>query len=110
MGFLETSRNSTYGYHVEVEVFGTEGSLRMGMTPNKDRLVSFNRNGVNTECVKWFFEFWEPTFRAELQDFTNCIQNKTLPKVGLMDGYKAAQWAFAAKEAVDSRRAVSLPL
>ena len=108
MGFLETSRNSTYGYHVEVEVFGTEGSLRMGTTPNKDRVVSMNRNGVNTECVKWFFEFWEPTFKAELQDFADCIQNKTQPKAGLIDGYKAVEWAFAAKEAVDKRIVVNM--
>ena len=109
MGYLETSRNATYGYHVEVEVFGTEGSLRMGTTPNKDRVVYMDRNGVATECVEWFFEFWEPTFLAELQDFVDCIQNKTTPKAGLIDGYKAAQWAFAAKEAVDKRVVVHLP-
>ncbi|MBR0600458.1 Gfo/Idh/MocA family oxidoreductase [Sinanaerobacter chloroacetimidivorans] len=108
MGHLETSRNSTYGYHVEVEVFGTEGCLRMGTTPNKDRVVSMDRNGVNTECVKWFFEFWEPTFKAELQDFADCIQNNRQPKAGLMDGYKAVQWAFAAKEAVDKRIVVNM--
>jgi myo-inositol 2-dehydrogenase / D-chiro-inositol 1-dehydrogenase len=108
MGFMETSRNSSYGYHVEVEVFGTEGSVRMGTTPNKDRMVSLNKYGENTECVTWFFEFWEPTFEAELQHFADSIQNNTQPIVGLMDGYKAVQWAFAAKEAVDKRVVVKL--
>ncbi len=108
MGYLETSRNSTYGYHVEYEVFGTKGSLRMGTTPNKDRVVSMNADGVTTECVKWFFEFWEPTFKAEIQEFADCIQNKRQPKAGLMDGYKAVQWAFAAKEAVDKRMIVNM--
>ncbi len=108
MGFMETSRNCTYGYHVEVEVFGTEGSVRMGITPNKDRVVSMNKNGVNTECVSWFFEFWEPTFEAELQHFADCIQNNTKPIVNFMDGYKAVQWAFAAKEAVDKRKIVKV--
>ena len=108
MGMLETSRNSTYGYHVEYEVFGTKGALRMGTTPNRDRVVSMSYNGVTTECVKWFFEFWEPTFKAELQDFTDCIQQKRQPKADLMDGYKAVQWAFAAKEAVDKRTIVNM--
>lgn len=108
MGYLETSRNSTYGYHVEIEVFGTKGSLRMGTTPNKDRVVQMNANGVTTECVKWFFEFWEPTFKAELQDFADCIQQGRQPKAGLMDGYKAVKWAFAAKEAVDKRTIVNM--
>ena len=108
MGFMETTRNCTYGYHVEVEVFGTEGSVRMGTTPNKDRVVALNKDGVTTECVEWFFEFWEPTFEAELQHFADCIQNNEQPVVGLMDGYKAVQWAFAAKEAVDRRIIVNL--
>lgn len=109
MGMLETSRNASYGYHVEYEVFGTEGSLRMGTTPNRDRVVSYTRNGVTTDCMKNFFEFWEPTFKAELQDFADCIQNNTQPKAGLMDAYKAVQWAFAAKEAVDNRTIVKMP-
>lgn len=108
MGFMETTRNSTYGYHVEVEVFGTEGSVRMGTTPNKDRVVALNKDGETTECVEWFYEFWEPTFEAELQHFTDCIQNDEQPVVGLMDGYKAVQWAFAAKEAVDKRAIVNM--
>lgn len=108
MGTLETSRNSTYGYHAEIEVFGTKGSLRMGTTPSKDRVISMDRNGVNVECVQGFFEFWEPTFKAELQDFADCIQQGKQPKAGLMDGYKAVQWAFAAKEAVDQRKVVEM--
>ncbi len=108
MGYLETSRNSTYGYHVEYEVFGTKGSLRMGTTPNKDRVVSMNKNGVTTECVQWFFEFWEPTFKAELQDFVDCIEKNEKPKADLMDGYKAVEWAFAAKEAVEKRTIIKM--
>ncbi len=108
MGYMETSRNCSYGYHVEIEVYGTEGSVRMGTTPNKDRVVALNKNGATTECVQWFFEFWEPTFEAEMQHFADCIQTNTQPKVGLMDGYKAVQWAFAAKEAVDKRESIKV--
>ena len=108
MGLMETSRNCAYGYHVEIEVYGTEGSVRMGTLPNKDRVVSLNKNGANTECVEWFFEFWEPTFEAEIQHFVDCIQNNTEPIAGLEDAYKAVQWAFAAKEAVDKRIVVNM--
>lgn len=108
MGLMETSRNCTYGYHVEIEVYGTEGSVRMGTLPNKDRLVSLNKDGASVECVEWFFEFWEPTFEAEIQHFVNCIQNDTQPIVGLIDGYKAVKWAFAAKEAVDKRTVIKM--
>ncbi len=108
MGFMETSRNSTHGYHLEYEIFGTEGMIRMGIAPSKDRVIYYNRNGVSAEYVKDFFTFWEPTFAAELQHFTDCIQNGTQPVVSLDDGYKAVEWAFAAKEAVDKRQIVKM--
>lgn len=31
---------ATYGYHIEVEVFGTKGCLRMNTTHNNDRIIS----------------------------------------------------------------------
>ncbi|GAB1475583.1 Gfo/Idh/MocA family oxidoreductase [Bacillota bacterium] len=106
MGFLETSRNSAHGYHIEYEILGTEGMLKMGVSPTKDRVISFNKHGMQAEYVKDFFTFWEPTFAAELQHFTDCIQKGQKPVVDLMDGYKAVQWAFAAKEAVADQKTV----
>ena len=100
MGFLETSRNSAHGYHIEYEILGTEGMLKMGITPSKNRVISFNKHGMQAEYMKDFFTFWEPTFAAELQHFADCIEKGEQPVVGLMDGYKAVEWAFAAKEAV----------
>jgi myo-inositol 2-dehydrogenase/D-chiro-inositol 1-dehydrogenase len=100
MGFFETSRNSSYGYHVEIEIFGTKGALRMGIVPNRDRVVSYTPSGISQESVRWFFEYWEPTFQAELQHFVDCIAQEKAPEVGLEDGYKAVQWALVAREAV----------
>ena len=108
MGCFETSRNSTHGYHIEVEVFGTKGCLRMSTIHNNDRIISMSVNGVTTDCGKWPYEFWEPTLKAELQDFIDCIENGSQPRVGLIDGYKATQWALAAKEAVDKRMIVKI--
>lgn len=108
MGWFETTRNCTYGYHVETEVFGTEGCIRVCTTPTNDRVTYLNVEGVNQKCVKWFYEYWEPTFVAEMQHFVDCISQDKKPIVGLIDGYKAVEWAFAAKEAVDKRTIVHM--
>jgi len=108
MGWFETTRNCTYGYHVETEVFGTEGCIRVCTTPTKDRVVYLNENGINQKCVGWFYEYWEPTFAAEMQHFVDCIAQNKKPLVGLEDGYKAVEWAYAAKEAVDKRKVVNM--
>lgn len=108
MGQIETSRNCAYGYHVETEIYGSEGCIRIGSTPVKDRVIYLNRNGVNQQCSEWFFEFWKPTFLAEMQDFVDCILEDRSPLVSLEDGYKAVQWALAATEAVKHKQIVVL--
>lgn len=109
MGWFETSRNSTYGYHVETEVFGTDGCIRVGTTPNKDRVVYMNKDGLNQKCADWFYEYWEPTYLAEIQHFVDCIIRGKKPIVSLEDGYKTVEWAYAANEAIKAKTIVTLP-
>jgi myo-inositol 2-dehydrogenase/D-chiro-inositol 1-dehydrogenase len=108
MGQIETSRNCTYGYHVETEIYGSEGCIRIGTTPYKDRVTYMDANGVTVKCAEWFFEYWEPTFLAEMQDFVDCIVEDRQPLVGLIDGYEAVRWAYAATDAVKEKRVVYL--
>ncbi len=108
IGQIETSRNCSYGYHVETEVYGSKGCIRVGTTPVKDRVTYMNADGVVVKCADWFFEYWEPTFLEEMQDFCNCIIEDRQPSVGLEDGYRAVEWACAATEAVKNRRIVQL--
>lgn len=108
MGWFETTRNCAYGYHVETEVFGTEGCLRVCVTPTNDRLLCMDKGGIHQSTVQWFYEYWEPTFTAEMQSFVDAVAQGKPPVVGLMDGYKAVQWALAAKKAVDEETVVKL--
>ena len=108
IGQIETSRNCPYGYHVETEMYGSEGCLRIGTTPYKDRVTYMNKDGITVRCTDWFFEYWEPTFLAEMQDFVDCIEQERQPLVGLEDGYRAVEWAIAATEAVRERKIINL--
>lgn len=108
IGQLETSRNCAYGYHMETEVYGSDGCIRIGVVPAKDRVTYMNAAGVSQECVSWYYEYWEPTFRAEMQDFVDCLLQGRAPLVGLEDGYRAVEWAVAATEAVRDRKVVRL--
>ena len=108
IGQFETSRNCSYGYHVETEIYGSDGCIRIGTVPAKDRVTYMNSTGVCTKCVEWFFEYWEPTFCAEMQHFVDCVVEGRQPLVGLEDGYRAVEWAYAATEAVRDRKVVTL--
>jgi myo-inositol 2-dehydrogenase/D-chiro-inositol 1-dehydrogenase len=108
IGQFETSRNCSYGYHVETEIYGSDGCIRIGTFPVKDRVTYMNKNGVTNVCAEWFYEFWEPTFQAEMQHFVDCVREQKQPLVGLEDGYRAVEWAHAATEAVRDKRVVRL--
>ncbi|MDR0841654.1 MAG: Gfo/Idh/MocA family oxidoreductase [Christensenellaceae bacterium] len=108
MGWFEATRNCPYGYHSETEIFGTEGCIRVCVTPTNDRVVYFDKSGVNQSTVQWFYEYWEPTFTAEIQSFVDTIIGAPQVAAGLMDGYKAVEWALAAKKAVDEEITVHL--
>lgn len=109
MGWFETSRNCSYGYHTETEVFGTDGCLRVCVTPTNDRVLYLDKQGIHQSTVSWFYEYWEPTFTAEMKEFVDAIAEQRVPNAaGLIDGYKAVQWALAAKKAVDEEAVVRI--
>ncbi|MFP4212351.1 MAG: Gfo/Idh/MocA family oxidoreductase [Alkalispirochaeta sp.] len=103
---LESSRNAAYGYHAPAEIFGTTGAIQMGNVPRKKRSVYYGADGATEELHQSFFEYWQPTYRAELTDFVACIAEGRTPRVGLEDGFKAVEWAFAAAEAVREKKVV----
>ena len=106
IGQIETSRNCPYGYHVETEIYGSDGCIRIGMVPVKDRVTYMNASGVSRVCSEWFYEYWEPTFIKEMQHFVDCIRDGRKPLVDLEDGYRAVEWACAATEAVKNKQVV----
>lgn len=108
IGQIETSRNCPYGYHVETEIYGSDGCIRIGTTPARDRVTYLNAAGVTVKSADWFYEYWEPTFLAEIQDFCDWIVEDREPLVGLEDGYRAVEWALAATEAVRTRSVVNI--
>ena len=39
MGTIHTSRTAPYGYHIETEIVGTKGAIRIGLTRSEERRV-----------------------------------------------------------------------
>ncbi len=106
---IEGSRNSAVGYHAPMEVFGSKGSIRAGDHAYRNRITWMDQEwGAHRDYTQWFFEYWEPTYLAELQDFVDAVVQDRQPLVGLEDGIKAMEWAFTAAEAVEKGKIVTL--
>jgi len=108
MVILTASRNSAYGYHAPMEIFGTEGTINIGNFSYNSKNYYMNKDGVNRKCSKWFYEYWKGTYLNELVDFVGCIREGREPRVNYIDGYKAVEWALLADKAVRNEEIIKI--
>ena len=106
MAFLYVGRTAPHGYHIETEIIGSKGSLRISPVPQKNLVQVFNSDGVLQECVGGFLERFETAYLNELHEFVNCIRQGRQPDVRVADGTAATRIAFAATESYRERRIV----
>lgn len=95
LGFIHVGRTAPYGYHVETEIVGTEGTLRISPVPEKNLCMIYDKNGVVKECVESFPQRFAEAYRLEMQNFIDCVQQGVKPNIDVYDGTKATQIAFA---------------
>ncbi len=106
MAFLYVGRTAAHGYHIETEIIGSNGSLRISPVPQKNLVQLFNSDGVLQECVGGFLERFETAYLNELHEFVNCIRQGRQPDVRVTDGTAATRIAFAATESYRERTIV----
>lgn len=108
MGLFYAGRTCAHGYHIETEIVGTKGSLRIGTAPEKNLVTVFNDSGVVKECVSGFLERFEDAYLNETQEFIDCILEKRKPEVTVYDGTKSTKVAYAATESFRGNKLVFL--
>lgn len=108
MGTVHVGRTAAHGYHVETEIIGTEGSIRISDVPEKNLAKVYNSNGVVTECVGSFPERFAEAYQIEMQEFIDCVMQGKQPGVSVYDGTKATEVAYAATSAWKSGEIVKL--
>jgi len=91
---------------METEVFGTAGAIRVNAEPYEDRILTSDCNGFHRKGFEWFYAYWEKTYASEIRHFTECVLQNKQPLVGLEDGCKTVEWAYAANQALQERKVV----
>ena len=108
LGVIDNSRRAAYGYDQRVEAFGSLGAaVAANDTPTNVTLM--NADGVMTDKPLYFFlERYMQSFRDEMIQFVDAIQNdKPTPTTGT-DGLNAILIALAAKKSVKEGRPVKI--
>ncbi|AVP55360.1 myo-inositol 2-dehydrogenase [Clostridium tetani] len=108
IGIFVAGRNCAHGYHIETEIIGTKGSLRIGTIPEKNMVTVFNDKGAIRECYQGFLERFEQAYLSETEDFINCIMEKRQPKITVEDGVNSTALAYACKESFETGKLIEL--
>jgi len=102
MGIFVAGRNCFHGYHIETEIIGTKGALRIGTVPEKNLVTIFDQSGVVNECHSGFLERFEQAYLKEAEEFIYCILENRQPEVTVEDGVQSTILGFACKESFET--------
>ncbi len=94
-----SGRDALHGYHIETEIIGPKGTIRIGAVPQKNLAMVFNEQGAVQECVSYFPERFAEAYLNEMQEFIDCIQKGNQPGVGVKDGVECTRIAYAMTKA-----------
>lgn len=102
MGVFVAGRNCAHGYHIETEIIGTKGTLRVGTVPQKNLVTVFDETGARQECVQGFPERFDQAYLSETEEFVKCVLENRKPGVIVEDGVKSTALAYACKESFET--------
>ena len=108
MGIVHTGRTAAHGYHIETEIVGTKGSIRISPIPEKNLALLYNEHGVVTECVEGFPERFAEAYLAEVAEFVDCVRTGRKSDVKVTDGTASTKIAFAATESFKTGKLVEI--
>ena len=108
MGMVHVGRTAPHGYHVETEIIGTEGSIRISGVPQKNLAMVYDANGARTECVGSFPERFDESYLIEMEEFVDCALNGKQPGTTVYDGTKSTAIGFATTEAWKTGKIVKI--
>ena len=95
MAVISVSRTAFHGHDTHTEITGSKGIIKIGMTPARNRVELFDREGARVECVKDFYERFAEGFLAEAGHFVESALEGTDPGMVAHDGTAASEVGFA---------------
>lgn len=105
---LIAGRTASHGYHVETEIIGTKGFIRIAAAPEKNKVTIFNDHGVVRPTSQHFSERFAQAYADELKDFIQCIRTNKQPLITPLDGLRATEIALACQQSFEQNRLVEV--
>ncbi len=105
---IKNSRRAVYGYEQRLELFGSDGMLRVDNV-NESTVVKSTADGVSSAKPMYFFlERYMPAYAAVWSAFVSALETGGEVPVSLADGVNALAMAEAATQSSQSGQRVRL--
>ena len=98
MAFFFAGRAAAHGSHVETEIVGTRGTLRIAGVPASSMVEVMSEHGVCHECYQDFVTRWHDAYITEMEEFCDCVANGRQGSPNVYDGTASTNIAFRCKE------------
>ena len=108
LAMLHVGRSAPHGYHIETEILGTKGSVRISPVPEKNLAMLYTGQGVVKECIEDFPQRFAQAYLEEMREFVSCVLEGRKPSVTLHDGTMSAVAALATKQSWQTGEIVKL--
>jgi len=108
MAFFFAGRAAAHGSHVETEIVGTKGTLRIASVPTNSLVEVMSEHGVCRECYQDFITRWHDAYVTELEYFCDHVAKNEKAYPCVYDGTKSTDIAFLCKESFLSGNMLSL--
>lgn len=107
VGVVHVSRTGIYGYGVDTEILGTEGTLQIGYDRHT-AVRTMTRGVISHDSVPGFYERFEQAYIDQLQNFVDNVREGRPAPIVCRDGIAALQIALAATRSWQSGKAESV--
>ncbi len=107
LGVVDLTRNGVYGYDIQADILGTEGTIRIGYL-RETPILEMTKSGINHDVVPFFMERFENAYVAQLQNFVHNCQSGKAPAITCRDGVESLKISLAAKLSYEQNRPVTI--
>ena len=107
LGNVEVSRTAIYGYDIQCEIVGAEGTLRVGYL-QETPVLTLKREGVSHDVVPHFQQRFGAAYTTQIEHFVECLINDHPPIVTALDARAALKIALAAAASQRDSRVVNV--
>ena len=87
--FYYSGRTAAHGSHVETEIVGTKGMIRICDEPRRDRIKAYTKDGIVEKCLNLDLERWGEAYYLEMQHFIDAVEKGETPEITAHDGTMA---------------------